>query len=569
MLKKLIAVAKGVEKAHLILKNLNIVNVFSGNIKKGDIAIYDGFIAGIGNYDNSDNIIDCHNKLAMPGFIDSHVHIESTHLTPSEFAKAVIPCGTTTVIADPHEIANVCGIDGIKYIYNESKKLPLDILIMFPSCVPATPFETSGATLSSVDMDKYLNSEMFFGVGEFMNYPGVINADNEVIKKIECAIKYNKIVDGHSAGVSGKDLNAYIASGIKTDHECTTVEEMLEKIDKGMYVQIREGSATRNLETLIKGVNNYNYKRCLMCTDDKTPFDLITKGHIDNNIRLAVKNGLPIMQAVAMATINAAECYGLKNTGALSMGYYADIVICDDIENLNICQVYKKGLLVAKNKQPLFNCTPDVPKNVLNTINTKKVNADNFKFNLKSDKVKVIKLIEKNVVTEKVIKKVDVCKGDFIPNKNLSKIAVVERHKNSGNIGLGILEGYNIQNGAVAITVAHDSHNIIVVGDNNIDMAVAVNGVISCDGGIAIASENKLLKTLPLEIAGLITTKTAKQFSDDYFEICEIAEKLEINKNIEPFMSLSFMSLSVIPHIKLTDKGLFDVDIFGFTDLEA
>ena len=568
MLKNLIDVAAGRKKADLILKNLNIVNVLSGEIEKGDIAIFNGIIAGVGSYDKSNNVIDCKGKYAMPSFIDSHVHIESTHLTPSEFAKAVVPHGTAAVIADPHEIANVCGIEGIKYIYEQCKNLPLDVNIMFPSCVPATPFETSGATLSSKDMDMYLKDEMFFGVGEFMNYPGVINCDSEVIKKLECAKKYNKIIDGHSAGVVGKDLNAYIAAGIKTDHECVTASEMVEKINRGMYVQIRQGSATKNLEELVSGLTAYNMKRCVMCTDDKTPSDLITDGHIDNNIRLAVKCGVPFIHAVAMATINAAECYGLKNRGALAVGFAADIALCSDIKKIDITEVYKAGKLVAQNGKPLFKTTNTIPQNLLNTVNINTVFPDNFKLKLKSNKAKVIKIIEKNIVTEKVIREVDAENGYFIGGEALSKIAVVERHFKTGNIGLGIIEGYGIKDGAVALTVAHDSHNIIIVGDNDKDMAVAANGLKECGGGIIITQNGKTLKILPLEIAGLLSVKTANEFASLYSEMLKTAYSLGVNKNIEPFMSLSFMSLSVIPHLKLTDKGLFDVDSFNFTSIE-
>ena len=564
---KLIAVAAGREKADLILKNLNIVNVLSGIIEKGDIAISGGMIAGTGEYNDGINVIDCNGAYAMPGFIDSHVHIESTHLSPAEFVKAVLPCGTTSVIADPHEIANVCGMKGIQYIYDESKKLPLDVYLMFPSCVPATPFETSGAILSSKDMEENLEG-IFLGVGEFMNYPGVINADKEVLNKIKAAHKHGKIIDGHSAGVTGKDLNAYISAGIKTDHECISSEEMLEKINKGMYIQIREGSATKNLIDLSKGLNSYNMRRCIFCTDDKTPHDLLTLGHINNNIRIALKCGISLVQAVAMATINAAECYNLKEKGAIAPGYIADIVLTNDIENMTISQVYKAGKLVAENGKPLFGAEINTPESLLNTVNCPNITADMLQLKLQSEFVKVIKLIERNVVTEKAIRKVTLKDGCFAGGKDIVKIAVIERHKSSGNIGIGLLEGYKIKGGAVALTVAHDSHNIIVAGDNDQDMATAANALKNCGGGIAVVNNGKA-EVLPLEIAGLLTQLSAAEFSVEYSRLCNIAYSMGVDKTIEPFMSLSFMSLSVIPHLKLTDKGLFDVDTFSFTLVEA
>lgn len=570
MLKKLIDVAMQRQPADLIFKNAAVINVFSGKTEKGDIAVSGGMIAGIGSYNNSENIIDCEGRYAMPGFIDAHVHIESTHLTPGEFAKAVVPSGTLTVIADPHEIANVCGMEGIRYIYNESKKLPLDIKVMFPSCVPATPFETSGAVLDSADMEKYLNSEMFFGVGEFMNFPGVIYNDSEVIKKAETARKYGKIIDGHASGLSGNSLNAYLCARVKTDHECTNVDEMLEKADRGMYIQIRQGSATRNLETLIKGLTPHNMRRCLMCTDDKTPEDLLNSGHIDNNIRLAVKCGVQPVDAIIMATLNAAECYGLKDKGALAPGYAADIVIADDINSLKVTEVYKGGKLVAKNKKPLFETKSEVPQSVLGTVKLGDISAEKLKLKLKPNKAKVIRLQPNNVVTDCVIREVPVKDGFFEPKgSDFLKVAVIERHKLTGNTGLAIIEGYGFSGGALAVTVAHDSHNMIVLGDNDSDMLAAAKELKKSGGGMTIIKGGKALKTLPLEIAGLISTLDAKSFCKIFSEMVNAAYSMGVKKDIEPFMSLSFLSLSVIPHLKITDLGLFDVDKFCFTDINA
>lgn len=567
MLRELISAASGRKKADLVLKNCRIVNVFTGGIEEGDIAVCGGFIAGVGSYDDAEVVTDCGGKIAMPGFIDAHVHIESTHLSPAEFAKAVVPRGTTTVIADPHEIANVCGIEGIKYIYEESKKLPLDVKIMFPSCVPATPFETSGAVLSSAEMEENLGGEMFHGVAEMMNFPGVVFCDDEVIRKLEIAKRQGKVIDGHAPGLSGSRLNAYLAAGIKTDHECTTKEEMLEKLSKGMYILIREGSATQNLAELIKGVTPYNMRRCLLCTDDKTPHDLEENGHIDYNIKLAARHGIPLASAVCMATLNAAEAYGLRDRGAIAPGCIADIVIADDA--LNVERVYKSGKLVAEGGRPLFEAESIPPESVLGTVKIKEISADKLKIRLKGNRAKVIKIIEKSIVTESAVREVEVKDGCFVPGGGLLKLAVVERHKGTGNVGLAILEGFGLKGGAIATSVAHDSHNLIVVGDNDEDMLLSIRELGKAGGGITICSGGKVLKTLPLEIAGLLSTLPAGQFSKLYAKLQETAYKMGVNQGIEPFMTLSFMSLSVIPHLKVTDLGLFDVDKFTFTETDA
>ncbi|NLK17141.1 MAG: adenine deaminase [Clostridiales bacterium] len=567
MLKELISVAAGRKKADLVLKNCRIVNVFTGEIEEGDIAVYGGHIAGVGNYNGAETVIDCGGRYAMPGFIDAHVHIESTHLSPAQFARTVVPRGTTTVIADPHEIANVCGIEGIRYIYEESKKLPLDVRIMFPSCVPATPFETSGAALSSAEMEEHLLSGIFHGVGEMMNFPGVIFCDDEVLKKIELTRREGRVIDGHAPGLSGERLNAYLAAGIKTDHECTSKEEMLEKLSKGMYVLIREGSATQNLEELIKSVTPYNMRRCLLCTDDKTPHDLEAKGHLDHSIRLAAKYGIPFASAVCMATLNAAEAYGLKDRGAIAPGYLADIVIADSA--LTVERVYKNGRLVAEGGMPLFETGSCPPKSVLGTVRIKDISIDKLKIRLKGNRAKVIKIIEKSIVTDSVVREVSVKDGCFVPGGDLLKLAVVERHKGTGNVGMGILEGFGLKGGAIATSVAHDSHNLIVVGDDDGDMLLAIRELERVGGGITLCSGGKVLKTLSLEIGGLLSTLPAGQFSKRYSELQETAYRMGVSYGIEPFMTLSFMSLSVIPHLKVTDLGLFDVDKFAFTEIDA
>ncbi|MCU9816490.1 MULTISPECIES: adenine deaminase [Paraclostridium] len=557
------------KKSELVLKNANIVNVFSHEIVKADVAIQKGIIVGIGSYDGIKNI-DLNGKYITPGFIDPHVHIESSMVSPAEFAKAIVPMGTTTIITDPHEIANVCGLEGIEYILKSSEDLPLCVYSMLPSCVPATDFENSGARLEATSLEKYINHDRILGLGEMMNYPGVINQDKIVTDKLELAKRYKKYIDGHIPNISNEGLNAYILSGISTDHECSTVEEMIEKISLGMYVMIREGSAARNLETLIKGVNINNYQRCLFCTDDKHPQDILKNGHIDNNIRLAIKNNIDPIIAIKMATINVANCYNLQNIGAIAPGYIADIVVVDNLEEFNVLEVYKHGKLVGKDKKALFETREIENSNVTNTVNIDKLTKEDLKINLEKDRANVIGLLPHNLVTEKLIRKVDVENGVFKFNQNVDilKLVVIERHTNKKSIGLGLVENFKLKNGAMASTVAHDSHNIIVVGDNDEDIINAVDEIKKIGGGLSISSNNEILGSLSLPIAGLMSDKDINYVSENLENMLSIAyEKLNVSKDIEPFMTLAFLALPVIPHIKITDKGLFDVDNFKFMEI--
>jgi len=475
MLKDMIDVARGDKKASLVLKNCNVINVFTNEIIQGDIAIWNDKIVGIGKYFGEVEM-DLTGTYIAPGFIDGHVHIESSMVSPSQFAKAVVPCGTTTVIADPHEIGNVKGLDGIKYILKDSENIPLDVQIMLPSCVPATSFENSGAVLKADDLKKLINEDRVLGLGELMNYPGVINGDDDVLDKILMA--GDKLIDGHGPVIEGKKLNAYAVSGVRTDHECTTIKEMEDRLRVGMYILIREGSATKNLRTLIGEVNKNNINRCLFCTDDKHPEDILENGHIDNNIRLAVKEGIEPIDAIKMATINAAQCYKLKGKGAIAPGYIADLVVIDDLKSLNILKVFKEGKLVAEKGEPLFDVQPSDIHKVENTVNIKNFTNDKLEINLKSDKVNVIELLPHNVVTKKVKEKVNVVNGKFVSDgKDILKVAVIERHKGTGNVGLGLVKNFQLRNGAIASTIAHDSHNLIVIGDNDEDMAQAVEEI--------------------------------------------------------------------------------------------
>lgn len=557
------------KKSEIVLKNANIVNVFSHEIIIGDVAIDNGMIVGIGEYEGVKNI-DLTGKYITPGFIDPHVHIESSMVSPLEFAKAIVPMGTTTIITDPHEIANVCGLKGIDYILNSSEDIPLSIYMMLPSCVPATDFENSGARLEAKDLEKYINNERVLGIGEMMNYPGVINQDKVVVDKLNLAKKYNKYIDGHIPNISNEGLNAYITSGIVTDHECSNVEEMLEKLRLGMYIMIREGSAAKNLETLIKGVNEHNYQRCLFCTDDKHPQDILENGHIDNNIRLAIKNNINPINAIQMATINVANCYNLKNIGAIAPGYIADIVVADNLEEFNILEVYKNGKLVGKDRQSLFSLEEMDNSNVNNTVNISKLTEEDLKITIENNTANVIGLLSHNLVTEKLTRNVDTENNIFKFNKDkdILKLAVIERHSNKKSIGIGLVENFKLKNGAIASTVAHDSHNIIVVGDNDKDIINAVDEIKRIGGGIAISSNNIIMDSLSLPIAGLMSDKDIHYVSDKLDEMLKIAyEKLNVNKDIEPFMTLAFLALPVIPHIKLTDRGLFDVDEFKFIEI--
>ena len=567
-LKKQIDIAAGRQKPQLVLKNARIINVFSHEIMTGDIAIDDGKIVGIGQYEGVLEY-DIQGKYVAPGLIDGHVHIESSMVSPGEFARGIVPRGTTTIVADPHEIANVCGIDGIEYILRASEKIPLNVYIMLPSCVPATTFETSGANLGIKELGQFIGHERVLGLGELMDYPSVVSAEDTVLDKI--IMSQGKIIDGHGPNIRGQELNAYAVAGIKTDHECSTMEEMKDRLNLGMYILIREGSAARNLEILIKGVTKENSRRCLFCTDDKHPEDILMGGHIDNNLRLAVKHGIHPITAIQMATINVAECYGLKNLGAIAPGYDADLIVLDDLEDFYVSMVFSKGIKVAEAQKPLFKINNHDYSKVTNTINMKEINKEDLEIKVKSDMVNVIKLLPHSLVTQKVERRINRKENVFQYNKeeDILKLAVIERHKATGNMGLGLVEGFKMKKAAIALTIAHDSHNIIVIGDNDKDMLVAIREIAKVGGGITIASEGDILKTLPLPIGGLMSNATMEEVNFQLRDMLDIAyNKLGVNKNIDPFMTLSFLALPVIPEIKLTDMGLFNVSDFSFIELD-
>lgn len=569
MLEQIIDAAIGRKKAEIVLKNGRFVNVFTGEICEGDIAIEGGKIVGFGKYEGETEY-DIAGKIAVPGLIDAHVHIESSQLSPEEFARLVLPRGTTTVIADPHEITNVCGIAGAKYIADAAKNTPLEVKVMLPSCVPATAFETSGATLTGADTEKYIGADFIHGLGEFMNYPGVIYKDAEVMKKLAAARDAGKVIDGHAPSTSGLGLNAYIAAGISTDHECTSPEEALEKVSKGMYVHLREGSATRNVAVNCKAATASNLRRFLLCTDDRHAADIRAKGHLDNALRVAVAAGMEPVWAVIAATLNSAECYRLYGKGAIAPGYDADIAVFDDLKNFNCAMTFKGGKLVAKEGKALFEAGGKyLPDAVKNTVHVGDIAADDFKIKLKGKRANVIRILKDNVVTEKVVREVESEHGDVkLSGTDLLKLAVVERHHGTGNIGLGLLEGYGLKNGAISLTIAHDSHNVIVLGDNNADMAAAVAELKRIGGGMAVAEGGKAY-SLSLDIAGLMSSLPAEEYIAQSEKLLEKAYSMGVSRDFEAFMSLSFLALLVIPSIKLSDKGLFDADKFEFCSIDA
>lgn len=564
MKQKRINLAMKREKADLVIKNANIINVFTKEIIRGDIAIYKDQIVGIGNYDGYREI-DAEGKYVCPGLIDSHLHIESSMVTPTEFAKAIIPKGTTTIIADPHEIANVCGINGINFMLNQSRDVPMNIYFMMPSCVPSTPFENNGADLSAELIALHLANERILGLGEVMDYTSVISGKEEILKKID--LFDDKIIDGHSPNLRDKELNAYRVAGVMTDHECSTVEEAIERLRLGMYVQIREGSGAKNLEKLIKGLIKYdmNFDRCVFCTDDKHLDDIRKDGHISYNIKKAVKLGLNPIEAICMATINAANCYKLKRLGAVAPGYSADLLIFDSFEHFNVDKVFYRGDLVYENNE----IKTEMPKyindrNVLNTVRIANVTKEELKIKLSSNKVPVISFSANELLTKKEFAQVNVIDGEFVQDNIFSKVAVIERHKATGNIGLGIVKNFNIKGGAIASTVAHDSHNLIVIGDNDRDMLIAINELKRVNGGYTVVNNGEIKGTLELKVAGLMSDKSSEYVMETLNKMLKEARKLGINEKIDPFITLSFIALPVIPEIRITDQGLFDVTKFEF-----
>lgn len=551
---RIIAVAAGREKADLVLKNAKYLNVFSNEFLCGDIAVANGLIAGVGKYDGKTEI-DVSGKLVLPGFIDAHIHLESSMVTPAEFAKAVVAHGTTTVITDPHEITNVMGIDGVEYMIQASQNLPIDVHFMMPSCVPATEIDESGAELDCKDIDLYLDNKKVLGLAEMMNYVGVINGDKNVLSKIVTSQAHHKKIDGHAPELSGNDLNAYIAAGVYSDHECSTFENALEKLRKGQFIMIREGTAAHNLKALMPLLTQQYYSRCMFATDDKHPSDLLHGGHIDYIVKQALKNGADPIVALKTATHHAARYFLLNNKGAIASGYLADIVVVDNLEDFNVETVFKRGKLVFDGEVKDFSA-PTVDEKLaekcFDTFHLDSVTPSSFKVDGKLGLIGLVggELLTRNLGTAD---KIDV-------ENDILKIACIERHKGTNHIGVGYVKGYSLKSGAVATSVAHDSHNIITVGCNDDDIAVAVNAINDSKGGIAVVENGKIKALLELPIAGLMSDEPLTTVNEKLENAKSSAYELGADKSIDPFMTLSFLSLPVIPSLRITTKGVFDAE---------
>lgn len=563
---------KGANKSipcDLVIKNISIIDVFGQETFISDVGIKNEYIVGIGNY-HGNEIIDGTGKYICPGLIDAHAHIESSLTTPAEYCKAALLHGVTSLIADPHEIANVLGLDGIKLMLELSEGLPFNFFFMLPSCVPATSFENSGAILTSKDLSKLYSNARVLGLAEVMDFPSVVNCEEDMINKICDAKNLNLRIDGHGAGLNMETLNAYCTANIRTDHECHLKEEVIDRIRRGMYVLIREGTVAKNLKELIKVASIKNSRRLCFCTDDRHIDDLILNGSIDNSIRYAIKSGLNPETAIQMASLNSAECYKLNDLGAIAPGYKADFIILNNLENFQIQSVYKDGQLVVDNGILVENNIPTPKIETTNSLNIKDLSKDKLDITLYNKSIiNVIKVIPNKLETIHLREEISSPSDKFIPDikKDLLKVAVIERHKGTGNIGLGIINGMELKSGAIATTIAHDSHNLIVVGTNDSDMLFAIEKLKEIGGGIIVVEAGKVLSSIKLEIGGLITNRPINSIMNDLEELHNSIKKIAPTINFNPFLTLSFLSLPVIPDIKITDRGIFDVKKFDFIDI--
>ena len=557
----------------LVIKNISVVDVFQCSSFICDVAIKNGFIVGLGDY--SGNIeVNGTGKFICPGLIDSHAHIESSMLTPNEYYKTALLHGVTSLIADPHEIANVLGQAGIKFMIDSAQNIPFDFYFMLPSCVPSTPFENSGAVLTSSDLKDFYSNSKVLGLAEVMDYPSVANCNDDMINKLYDAISNNSIIDGHGAGLNSHSINVYSTANIKTDHECATYEQLIDRIRRGIYVLMREGTVAKNLNELIKGASIFNSRRLCLCTDDKHIDDLAHNGSIDTSIKMCIKGGLAPEIAIQMATLNAAECYKLKNKGAIAPSYVADFLILDSLEEFKINSVYKNGKLVVSNNILINDVKySNVYPSLSNSIKLPTLTKDTLKIDVKNKSIlNVIELIPNKLESNHL--KLDISKLNFDDEfislttpDNLLKIAVIERHKNTGNVGVGVLKGLNLKSGAIATTIAHDSHNLIVCGTNDADMLFAVEELKKINGGIIIVKDGTVLASVSLEIGGIITARNSDDVISDLDKLHDALKIIAPDITFNPFLTLSFLSLPVIPDIKITDKGLFDVKNFNFIDV--
>ena len=557
----------------LVIKNISVIDVFQCSSFICDVAIKNGFIVGLGDY--SGNIeVNGTGKFICPGLIDSHAHIESSMLTPNEYYKTALLHGVTSLIADPHEIANVLGQAGIKFMIDSAQNIPFDFYFMLPSCVPSTPFENSGAVLTSSDLKDFYSNSKVLGLAEVMDYPSVANCNDDMINKLYDAISNNSIIDGHGAGLNSHSINVYSTANIKTDHECATYEQLIDRIRRGIYVLMREGTVAKNLNELIKGASIFNSRRICLCTDDKHIDDLAHNGSIDTSIKMCIKGGLAPEIAIQMATLNAAECYNLKNKGAIAPSYVADFLILDSLEEFKINSVYKNGKLVVSNNILINDVKySNVYPSLSNYIKLPTLTKDTLKIDVKNKSIlNVIELIPNKLESNHL--KLDISKLNFddefislTTTDNLLKIAVIERHKNTGNVGVGVLKGLNFKSGAIATTIAHDSHNLIVCGTNDADMLFAVEELKKINGGIIIVKDGTVLASVSLEIGGIITARNSDDVISDLDKLHDALKIIAPDITFNPFLTLSFLSLQVIPDIKITDKGLFDVKNFNFIDV--
>ena len=558
-LAKLISVARADAPADLLFKNARIVNTFIGNIEEGNVAIYGDRIAGIGNnYHQAKEIIDLKGSYLAPGLINGHTHIESSMLHPAQYAQAVAPRGTSALITDLHEITNVAGFDGIRFIMDWAQKLPLDMFFMAPSCVPATHMETSGAEINAQDIKKVLRLQNVIGIGEMMNFPGVINGDKQVLSKIDTA--KGKVIDGHAPGVTNKQLNAYMAAGIRSDHESTTLEEGREKLKRGMHLMIREGSSEKNLDTLLPLVNDRTYKRCFFVVDDRSCSDLLREGDIDAVVRKAIQKGLEPVRAIQLATINTAEYFRLYDRGGITPGYIANLITITDLPRLEIDMVFHKGHLVAKGGKTLTPPPQTSAKELTDTVHIKPFDIEALKLTTTGESFPVIEIIPGQIVTKKRVEKVKTKNGVVIPDlgEDILKLVVVERHKASGNIGLGLVKGFGLKRGALASSIAHDSHNIVAVGCSDQDIFVAIKEIEKLHGGLVVCIDGKIVAALPLPVAGLLSPEPVEAVVNKFEKLEKAAAGLG-NVPPAPFALLSFIALPVIPELRLTDLGLVDV----------
>ena len=552
---RIIAAAAGREPADLVLKNATFVNVFSNELSTMDIAVAEGLIVGMGSYQGRSEV-DCTGKIVLPGFLDAHIHLESSLVSPTEFVKAVLPHGTTTVVTDPHEIANVMGTDGIEYMLQATEDLPVDVRFMLPSCVPATPLDESGAILDYRAIDSFYDHPRVQGLAEMMNFVGAINGDEQTVEKIVAAQAHHKKIDGHAPDLQGNDLNAYIAAGVYSDHECHDVKDAIAKLERGQFIMIREGTAARNLEALMPLLTGKYADRCMFCTDDKHPNDLLEKGHIDYIVKKAISLGADPITAVKVACHNAARYFLLNNRGGISPGYLADFVIIDNFQNFNIEQVYKKGVLMVDHGEiqdfPSPEIEPYLVERAHKTFHVAALTAEDF---AEKRPRGIIGMVDGEITT------VDAGYSDRIDVEyDVLKIAVVERHKNTHHIGIGYIQGYGLKSGAVATSISHDSHNIIVVGTNSADMAFAANYIVERHGGIVVVENGTVKGSVVLEIAGIMSDRPLTEVNDQLEAAKDAAFTLGVSRGIDPFMTLSFMALPVIPKLRITTRGVVDVD---------